>query len=101
SDGDVAYGNWQKFKEVGGEIIITEKIERKITGDTEIALFTDFWCPPAALLYSRRIVERIGGFKTWLTIAEDARYFFDAALYNGSFVYTPIVGAHYRQHDTG
>lgn len=101
SGGDVAYGNWQKFKEVDGEIMITEKIERKITGDPEIALFTDFWCPPAALLYSRKIVEKIGPWKEWLPVIQDARYFLDAAMEGGKFVYTSFIAASYRGHTIG
>lgn len=96
NDADVAYGNWQRFVEKDNIITITETIERKIEGDQEIAIFTDFWCPPAAILYSKRIVDKIGGFKTWLPMVEDARYFLDAAIIGAKFVYTPTVVAQYR-----
>lgn len=97
SSGDVAYGNWQKFIEQNNVLTITETIERKIEGSAEIALFTDFWCPPAAILYSKRIVKKIGLWKQWLPIIQDARYFLDAVLQQGEFVYTDTIVAQYRE----
>lgn len=97
TNGDVAYGNWQKFIETDCSIKITETIERRIEGDAEIALFTNFWCPPAAILYSKSIVEKIGSWKQWLPIIQDARYFLDAALLSGKFVYTDCNVALYRE----
>lgn len=97
---DVAYGDWQKFSEklINGnnEKILLEKIERQIEGDEEIALFTDFWCPPAAILYSKSIVDKIGTWNMNLPIIQDARYFLDAAIHKGKFVYTKGVMAEYR-----
>jgi glycosyltransferase involved in cell wall biosynthesis len=97
NDGDVAYGNWQKFKEVENSIQITETVIKKIEGNHKISIFIDFWCPPAAILYSRRIVEKIGLWKEWLPIIQDARYLLDAALENGKFVYTNLNVALYRE----
>ena len=98
---DVAYGNWDRFVEENGYISITETIERSLPSDAALALFTNFWCPPAALLYSRGIVNKIEGFKNWLNAGEDARYFLDAALNDAKFVYSPFLAAHYRHHETG
>lgn len=97
SSGDVAYGNWQKFIEQNNAFKITETVARKIEGNAEIALFTDFWCPPAALLYSKKIVEKTGPWKEWLPIIQDARYFLDAALQGGQFIYTNETVALYRE----
>jgi hypothetical protein len=55
-----------------------------------------FWAPPTALTYRRTIVDKIGGWKEWLPIIQDARFFQDAALLGGQFVHTPGVGAAYR-----
>jgi glycosyltransferase involved in cell wall biosynthesis len=102
SDADIAYGNWQKFKlEERQEILILETVNREIIGDAEIEVFTDFWCPPAALLYSKRIIEKIGPWKLWLPLIEDARYLLDAIRAEGRLVYTPIITSFYRSHSSG
>ena len=95
NDAGVAYGDWQKFSLVNYQLSITETISRKIEGDLELALFGDFWCPPAAILYSRKTCEKL----TWnkeLPVIQDARYFLDAAIVQSKFVYTPGVMAQYR-----
>ena len=92
---DVAYGDWQKFKAENNQITITENIEREIEGDLEISLFTYFWCPPAAILYSRRICDVLQ-WNEHLPIIQDARYFLDAAIAKGKFVYTNGIMAKYR-----
>lgn len=92
---DVAYGDWQKFKAENNQLTISETIEREIEGDLEIALFTYFWCPPAAILYSREICERLKWNEN-LPVIQDARYFLDAAIAKGKFVYTKGIMAKYR-----
>jgi hypothetical protein len=67
----------------------------------EIDLFTDFWCPPAAYLFRRTIVERIGGFNEGLPVIQDARFALDCAIHGARFVYTPGVMAYYRVHQNG
>lgn len=92
---DVAYGDWQKFKAENNQVTIAEAIEREIEGDLEIALFTYFWCPPAAILYSRQLCERLKWNEN-LPVIQDARYFLDAAIAKGKFVYTKGIMAQYR-----
>ena len=92
---DVAYGDWQKFKIENNQIKISETVEREIQGDLEVALFTYFWCPPAAILYSRRICD-ILKWNKHLPIIQDARYFLDAAIAKGKFIYTNGIMAKYR-----
>ena len=92
---DIAYGDWQKFKIENNQIKISETVEREIQGDLEIALFTYFWCPPAAILYSRRICDVLQ-WNEHLPIIQDARYFLDAAIAKGKFVYTNGIMAKYR-----
>ncbi|RZL33208.1 MAG: glycosyltransferase [Pedobacter sp.] len=94
-EADIAYGDWQKFKLENNQIKISETIEREIEGDLEIALFTYFWCPPAAILYSRRICDVLQ-WNEHLPIIQDARYFLDAAIVKGKFVYTNGIMAKYR-----
>lgn len=102
TNGDVAYSGWQKLEQSkDGQFTPKEVKERPIEAvhsDPEIALFTDFWCPPAALLYGRRIVEKIGGWNESLPVIQDARFFLDAALWGGKFIRVPGVGAYYRIH---
>ncbi|MEH2191983.1 MAG: glycosyltransferase [Nostoc sp.] len=102
SGADVAYSDWQKLEEnETGEFLPGEVIARKIEDihfDPQIALFTDFWAPPAALLYRREIVDAIGGWNESLPIIQDARFLLDAALVGGKFVYVSGVGANYRVH---
>lgn len=100
NDADVAYSDWQKLEESEDGIfypgaIIARQIE-DVHIDPEIALFSEFWAPPAAYLYRRRIVDRIGRWNESLPIIQDARFALDAALHGGKFVYVPGVGADYR-----
>ncbi len=102
SDADVAYSDWQRLEELeDGSFqpgsVFTRRIE-DINHDPQIALFTKFWAPPAALLYRRRIVDAIGTWNESLPIIQDARFFLDAALVGGEFVYVAGVGADYRVH---
>lgn len=100
SDADVAYSDWQRF-EMGpdgtrhdGNIIARNMDD--LDGDPEIACATQFWAPPAALLYRRTIVEAIGGWNERLSVIQDARFLFDAAYRGARFVRVPGVSAHYR-----
>jgi glycosyltransferase involved in cell wall biosynthesis len=99
-DADVAYSDWEKFKGDGNHRQILEQVQRAIPGRPEIELFTDFWCPPAAMLYSRRITDRIGSWNMNLPVIQDARYAWDAASRGGKFVYTPGMMAGYRVSDS-
>jgi glycosyltransferase involved in cell wall biosynthesis len=99
---DVAYGDWQKLTAGDdGEFATGELITREIRCEPEIALFTDFWCPPAAYLFRRSIVDATGGWNLNLPIIQDARFALDCALHGGKFVYCPGVMAMYRVHSNG
>ncbi len=67
-----------------------------LTIDPEIACATHFWGPPAALMYRRALVEKIGGFRDDLPVIQDARFIFDAAYHGARFAHSPHVGASYR-----
>ena len=92
---DIAYGDWEKFTEASGKKMITETVTGQIKGDLAIVIFTDFWCPPAALLYSRKITNKLQWSNT-LPVIQDARYMLDAVLAGAKIVYTPGVQAQYR-----
>lgn len=106
SGADVAYGDWQKLMPSGGgasveEFAPGEVVVRKIEGDPEIALFGDFWCPPAAYLFRRSMIDKVGGWNESLPVIQDARFALDCALHGGRFVYTPGIAAYYRAHEAG
>lgn len=102
SHADVAYTDWQYFEEgPSGRYEKGAIVRRSIESmheDAEIALFTNFWAPPAAYLYRREIVERIGGWNERLPVIQDARFAFDAAFHGGKFIHVKGVGAYYRRH---
>jgi len=62
----------------------------------EIACSTSFWAPPAAVLYKKSIVEKVGGFREDFPIIQDARFLFDAAFFGAHLVHWPYIGAGYR-----
>lgn len=68
----------------------------RLACDAEAACAAGLWAPPAALMYRRRLVERIGGFRPDLPIVQDARLLFDAARHGARFARSPHVGACYR-----
>jgi FkbM family methyltransferase len=100
SGADVAYGDWSELA-ADNASKKARVVARRIEGDPQIALFTDFWCPPAAYLFRRGIVERVGGWRRDLPVIQDARFVLDCALHGGQFVYCPGEAARYRVHATG
>ncbi len=96
ANADVAYGNWVKFNEGENTFKEIEVIEKEIIGDAEIELLTNFWTPLAAMLYTKRIADKIGSWNLTLPIIQDARYALDAAMLGASFIYTPMKVAYYR-----
>ncbi len=100
SGADVAYSDWQRIQEqpdgsfIPGEVVAGSMA--RIHADPEIATFSSFWAPPVALLYSRRIVEKIGAWNETLPVIQDARFLQDAALAGARFEHVPGVGALHR-----
>src|SRR5262245_23541574 len=98
SDAEVAYGDWEEMRTVLGEPAPSRLVARRLDGAAEIELFTDFWCPPAAYLFRRSIVDRVGGWNERLPIIQDARFALDCALRGARFVYCAGLMARYRVH---
>jgi glycosyltransferase involved in cell wall biosynthesis len=99
---DVVYGDWQKLcPDSEGHDQPAEVVHRALEGDAQIALFTGFWCPTGAYLFTRRIVERVGGFRPQLPVIQDARFALDCALHGGSFVHDAAIAVLYRVHTEG
>jgi len=102
TNADVAYGAWRELEaQPDGGDQPGRLVARHIDGDPQIALFTDFWCPPATYLFRRRIVDRVGAWDETLPVIQDARFVLDCALHGGRFVYCPELMAYYRVHTTG
>ena len=99
---DVAYGDWQKLiSSQDGSFRLGPVVRREIKGPADVALFTNFWCPPAAYLFRREIVAQVGAWNMRLPIIQDARFALDCALHGATFVHTPGVAAYYRTHQSG
>jgi glycosyltransferase involved in cell wall biosynthesis len=98
---DIAHTDWQKLERgADGAYVLADVIRPDLAAlerDAEAATATsEFWAPPAALLYRREIVQRIGGWPARLPVIQDARYLFEAARQKARFAYVAGVGAYYR-----
>jgi glycosyltransferase involved in cell wall biosynthesis len=104
ASGDVAVSDWERLREEQGAWRPTRR-ERGALPDPaaapDVQVLEGFWAPPAAILYRRRICDRIGAWSGTLPVIQDARYLLDAARLGARFVHVPSVGARYRQHQTG
>jgi glycosyltransferase involved in cell wall biosynthesis len=97
---DVVYGDWRELR-AGADGVYRpgRPVARSIEGDPPIALVTDFWCPPAAYLFRRDIVDRAGGWDEQQPVVEDVRFVLSCALHGAEFRYMPGVSALYRVHE--
>ena len=68
--------------------------------EPDLAILKGFWAPPAAILYSRGVVEAIGGWHPRLPVIQDARFMMDAALSGAGFAHLAVTTAKYRQHSS-
>jgi glycosyltransferase involved in cell wall biosynthesis len=100
SNADIAYADWQKLIEASpGKFVPGETQTRRyeeVHAIPEIAVLMDFWAPPAALLYRREIVDRVGGWNASLPVTQDGRFLFDAVHCGGRLLHVPGIGADYR-----
>jgi glycosyltransferase involved in cell wall biosynthesis len=101
SGADVAHTDWRRLEPDGAGGFAPGEIRRPdvaaIERDAEaVAATSEFWAPPAALLYRRGIVEAIGPWPANLPVIQDARYLFEAARHGARFVHAPGIGAYYR-----
>ena len=67
-----------------------------LEANLELATATHVWATTAAILYHRKIVDRIGGFRPELWYIQDARFLFDAAYQGAHFGRSDHIGARYR-----
>jgi glycosyltransferase involved in cell wall biosynthesis len=100
SGADVAYADWQKLSGGTRGEVVARRIE-DVDPDPELACFTRFWSPPAALLYRRSLLDRMPPWSEALPVIQDARYLQEAALAGARFVHVPGVTALYRDDAEG
>lgn len=97
---DVAYGDWAELVEQPDGTYQPGRVTHRHLGETpELALFTNFWCPPAVYLFRRSIIEKVGGWREDLPVIQDARFTLDCALHGATFAYCPGMMAYYRRHN--
>ncbi len=100
SGGDVIISDWQEIVDDGHGALSEGSVKhlawQAIDANPQIACATHVWATTAAIMYSRDLMERMGGFHSDLPIIQDARFLFDAAFHGGAFVHAPHIGAHYR-----
>ncbi len=103
SNAEIVYSDWQRFQYDSEMIQIPGKVESTRIGDVhsdpEIACATSFWSPPAALMYHRNVIEKIGGWSEALPVIQDARFLFDAACTGAEFSHLQKITAMYLDDD--
>src|SRR5262249_10554411 len=68
---DVVYGNWQRLRpDAKGVYSPAETVKRSLSVSPELDLFGHFWCPTGAYLFTRAIVQRVGGFSFKLPVIQ-------------------------------
>jgi glycosyltransferase involved in cell wall biosynthesis len=99
SGAEVALTAWERWHDGAVARRQRDEVVRRTLGPRpDIDLLTDAWWPPAAILYRRSIVNRVGPWRRDLPVIQDARYLLDAALAGARFVHLDQVGARYRVH---
>ncbi|QDV59320.1 glycosyltransferase family 2 protein [Rosistilla oblonga] len=98
-DCDAVYGDWQhQHHEPDGRIWKQEPAVSGRQNDVLESLLGGWWVSPAALLFHRRIVERVGGWDETLAAAQDRDFFTQVALDTNRIEYQPGCDAVYRRY---
>lgn len=104
ADADVVYVDWQELNETDSGSFakgpIHDSTLESVDADTEVATLTSFWAPPVALLYRRRLFQRMTGWRTDLPIVQDVRFLQDAAHAGARFFRSAHLGAYHRRWRT-
>ena len=99
---DVVYGNWQwLLRDPIGDFRPGAVVRRVMRQSPDLELLGRFWCPTAAYLFRRGIVERVVGFHPGLPVIQDARFVLDCAMLGGTFVHEPETACLHRAHTAG
>jgi glycosyltransferase involved in cell wall biosynthesis len=100
SDAEVIICDWMDIVDDGAGNL-TDGAHRSVDwsaleANPELAIATHVWATTAAILYHRKLVDRIGGFRPDLWNIQDARFLFDAAYQGARFARSDHIGARYR-----
>jgi hypothetical protein len=99
---DVAYGDWVRvYVDTDGRPRREETMSLTLGPEPDVDMLTEFWCPLAAYLLHRRIVEKVGEWNRRLIVIQDARFMLDCALHGAQFVRCAGVMGYYRILNTG
>ena len=100
SGADVVICDWEDALDDGCGTLTTGPLRQvdweALRQDPQRAIASHVWATTSAILYRRRVVERIGGFRLDLPVIQDARFMFDAAINGARFAHSRHVGARYR-----
>src|SRR5665213_244480 len=97
---DVIICDWMEFADTSTDIVCvrTKSPDMEAIADgAETSCATNFKPAINALMYRRRLIDKIGGFREDLPIVEDARLLFDAAYCGATFAHSPHLGAGVRK----
>ncbi len=96
---DAVYGDWQhQHHDVDGRIWKQEPAVSGVQDNVVESLLSGWWVSPAAVLYHRRIVERIGGWDESLAAAQDRDFFTRVAIETKLIKYSAGCDAVYRRY---
>jgi glycosyltransferase involved in cell wall biosynthesis len=96
---DVVICDWYEFTSRNGAQTVGARRgvdPSTLAADAEVAIAGGLWAPPAAVLFRREMVDRVGPFRPDLLVVQDVRFLFDAACNNARFKHLPVTGAAYR-----
>lgn len=100
TEGDVAYGNWRYQNHTSDGKISLEEIQicGPKTDFLESLLSNENWVPLVGVLFTRKTVEKTGGWDENLKAAQDRDFLISTAINNSHFVYQPDCHSIYRKH---
>ena len=94
SGADVVICDWQYLTDDDGPVFSVDW--KRMQDAPDLAVVDGCWAPPAAILYRRSLIEKIGGFREELLNCQDGRLLFDAAYLGARFQHSAHLGARYR-----
>lgn len=96
---DIAYGAWRPMTKMGDRWVPGEAVGGRMGEFPETQILSYFWCPPAAYLFRRSLVERTGGWDERVRFIEDVRFLLDCIDAGARFAPCDGVMAYYGVHE--
>ena len=96
---DVVYGDWRYQGHQSNGVIFLDRIEKPGTQkDVLQSLIENWWTAVASLLYTRKAVEKSGGWGEDFSAAQDRDFFISAIMSGAKVVYQPGCYSIYRRY---